>query len=294
MKSLCRSALLVLALLPALPAQQPFVLNDGTPLRVRLNRTVSSADAKVGETVDFDVLEDVLVNGAVAIQRGSKVLATVTEAQAKGLLGKSGKLHVGLDHARSVLGEKIPLRAIEKSDRGGGGLTDVAASIVTAPLLVFMRGKDITLPKGTEVTAYVHGEIRLDEARVRAHAAGSPAAPAASPPAAASAERPPAGSVPQPAPAQAGGAPPQPVPAADAAPSQPAAPAPAPRASAPPSGMTNADVIALKTVGFSDDLIVSKIKSSKCAFRLETNDLIELKKAGLSDRVIGAMMDKAQ
>ena len=58
--------------------------------------------------------------------------------------------------------------------------------------------------------------------------------------------------------------------------------------------MTNTDVLALKAAGFSDDLIVSKIKSSRCAFRLDTSDLIDLKKSGLSDRVIGAMMDKAQ
>ncbi len=43
-----------------------------------------------------------------------------------------------------------------------------------------------------------------------------------------------------------------------------------------------------------EDLIVSKIKSSKCAFRLDTKDMIELKSAGLSDHVIAAMMEKAQ
>ena len=166
-------ALLVLALSPSsLPAQQPFVLTDGTPLRVRLNRSVSSADAKVGEPVDFDVVEDILVNGAVVIQRGSKVLATVTEAQPKGLMGKAGKLNVSLDHARSVLGEKIALRAVKENERGGdsGNIATVATSIVTAPLLLFMKGKDVTIPKGTEVTAYVHGDIRLDEARIRAQA----------------------------------------------------------------------------------------------------------------------------
>ena len=279
-------ALLVLALPPSsLPAQQPFVLTDGTPLRVRLNRSVSSADAKVGEPVDFDVVEDILVNGAVVIQRGSKVLATVTDAQPKGLMGKAGKLNVSLDHARSVLGEKIALRAVKENERGGdsGNIATVATSIVTAPLLLFMKGKDVTIPKGTEVTAYVHGDIRLDEARIRAQAvnvsmAGETAD--AAPPA--------------PAAASTAAAPPQTAPAPAATPAPQTAAAPAPRASPPPSGMTNTDVLALKAAGFSDDLIVSKIKSSRCAFRLDTSDLIDLKKSGLSDRVIGAMMDKAQ
>jgi hypothetical protein len=31
-----------------------------------------------------------------------------------------------------------------------------------APLFLFMHGKDITIPKGTEVTAYINGDIPLD------------------------------------------------------------------------------------------------------------------------------------
>ena len=43
--------------LSAQPA--PFVLHDRTPDRMRLSRTLSSQDAQVSETVDFEVLDDV-------------------------------------------------------------------------------------------------------------------------------------------------------------------------------------------------------------------------------------------
>jgi hypothetical protein len=45
-------------LLPCLllAQQQPLVLHDGTPVRLRLNRNLSSADSTVGETADFEVL----------------------------------------------------------------------------------------------------------------------------------------------------------------------------------------------------------------------------------------------
>lgn len=285
MKPFCVTTLLVLTSLPVpLQAQSPFLLTDGTPVRVRLNRNLTSADAKVGDPVDFDVVEDIIVNGAVVIERGSRVLATVTDAAPKARMGKAGRLTVNIDHARSVLGEKIALRAVKENKAGedGGSTTavDVATSIVTAPLFLFMRGKDITIPKGTEVTAYVHGDVRLDEARIRAISSNSAATkePAVSPVAPAAASKPdlPAKTDSEPKSAA----------ASQAAP--PPAAAPAPR----PSGMTNADVLALREAGFSDDLIVAKIKSSRCAFRMETNDMIELKKAGLSDRVISAMMDK--
>src|SRR6478672_11234014 len=44
----------------------------------------------------------------------------------------------------------------------------VATSIVffpAAPLFLFMHGKDITIPKGTEITAYASGDTKLDQAK---------------------------------------------------------------------------------------------------------------------------------
>ena len=53
------------------------------PVKLRIGRTMSSADAKTSETVDFEVLEDVLVSGIVVITHGSTALATVAEAKPK-------------------------------------------------------------------------------------------------------------------------------------------------------------------------------------------------------------------
>jgi hypothetical protein len=44
----------------------------------------------------------------------------------------------------------------------------VATTIVffpAAPLFLFMKGKDITIPKGTEITAYINGDVPLDPKR---------------------------------------------------------------------------------------------------------------------------------
>jgi hypothetical protein len=56
------------------------------------------------------------------------------------------------------------------------------------------------------------------------------------------------------------------------------------------AGMTNADVIKLKEAGFGDELIIDKINSTPAAFNLELDDLVALRKAGMSDGVIQAMM----
>jgi len=146
-----------------------FGLDDGTPVRLRINRTISSEDAKVGDTVDFEVLDEVKSHDVVLIPRGGIALATITEAQSKRRMGRAGKLNVNIDSVKLVDGEKIALRAVKEVKGGShvGVMTGaiVATSIVffpAAPLFLFMKGKDITIPKGTEITAYVNGDVPLD------------------------------------------------------------------------------------------------------------------------------------
>src|ERR1035438_2004705 len=54
-------------------------LQDGTPVRLRLNRTVSSASVHVGETVDFEVTEPVIHQNYVVIPKGTVALGRVTK-----------------------------------------------------------------------------------------------------------------------------------------------------------------------------------------------------------------------
>ena len=55
-------------------------------------------------------------------------------------------------------------------------------------------------------------------------------------------------------------------------------------------GMTNADVLALKAAGLSDQIIIDKIRASRNAFSVETADLVALKTAGVADGIISAML----
>jgi len=149
-----------------------FVLEEGTPVRLRINRTISSADAHAGDTVDFEVLDDISVNGILVIPKGGLAFATVTEAQSKRRMARGGKLDINIDYVKLVSGEKAALRAVQDVKGGGhtGGMVGgmVATSLVffpAAPFFLFMHGKDITIPKGTEVTAYVNGDMKLDIAK---------------------------------------------------------------------------------------------------------------------------------
>jgi hypothetical protein len=170
---------LLMAFTLAASAQQPFVLHDGTPVRLKLGRNLSSHDAQTGETVDFEVLEDVSINDVLVVKRGSYANATVTAAQPKRRMGRGGKLDVNIDFVRLVNGDKAALRAVKDVKGGGhaGVMTGamVATAIVfwpAAPLFLLMHGKDITIPKGTEITAYINGEINLERSKFEVKSTG--------------------------------------------------------------------------------------------------------------------------
>jgi PEGA domain len=137
--------------------------------------------------LDFEVLEEVRVNGDLVVAKGGTAMGTVTQAEAKKRMARGGKLDITIDYVRLVDGEKAALRAVKDTKGGGhtGAMTAgiVATSLVVwpaAPFFLFMHGKDITIPKDTEITAYVNGDMPLDVARFQSGGAGlSPSAPPA-------------------------------------------------------------------------------------------------------------------
>lgn len=172
-------------IVPATAITRPaleFGLAEDTPVRLKLTRLMSSKDAKVDEKVDFEVLEDVKVGENIVIQRGGLAIATVTEARPRRRLGRSGKLNMNIDYVQLTTGDKVPLRAIKGGTGGTRTAAMTGAMVATgivffpaAPLFLFMKGKNIEIPKGTEITAYIAADTPLDPTRFVAKATTSQA-----------------------------------------------------------------------------------------------------------------------
>ena len=164
------------------PPQQS-VLPEGTLIRMRMNRTVSSANAQVGDNVDFETLDDVNLGEMVVIPKGSMAMATITEAVPKRRMARGGKLGMNIDYVRLPTGGKLALRGVQQGSGGGhtGAMTGaiVATSIVffpAAPFFLFMKGKDMTIPKGHEVTVYTNTDYDLPGVQAPAPPVAAPAA----------------------------------------------------------------------------------------------------------------------
>ena len=162
---------------PSDQAPKAIVLEDGTPVNLVLDENVSSSDAVTGQTIAFEAVDDILVNGFVVIPRGSTAWATVTDAQHKRRMGRAGHVDLNIDKVRLADGEKVLLRAVKNSEGGSNTGKMVGAMAVTASftlggsaLFLLAHGKDTTIPKGTNVTAFIQGNVTLDQSKFQRQA----------------------------------------------------------------------------------------------------------------------------
>ena len=163
-----RRFVLILMSLPFLTghflrAQTPRTMKvpDGTALRLALAETLSSATNEVDNPVHFEVLEDVKIAGVTAIPKGSTAVGHVVEAEPRKRMGRAGKLNFTLDHVKAPDDSNLRLRA--SSTRKGEDKTGtvIVGTVLLSPLFLIMRGKDITIPKGTEIPAYIDGDREI-------------------------------------------------------------------------------------------------------------------------------------
>jgi hypothetical protein len=157
---------------PAHTGAAAFSLANGTPIRVKLSKAISSATAHVGDAVELEVVEDVIVDGVTVLPTGSKVNGAIAEAEPKKRFGHGGKLAFSITSMTLADGEQVKVRCYQEAS----GSSNTSADAV----LPLSSGKDVAIPKDVEFTALVDGEARLKREgfeRPKSSPAISPATP---------------------------------------------------------------------------------------------------------------------
>ena len=138
---------------PAHTSGSAFALANNTPIRVKLSKTISSATAHVGDAVELEVVEDVVIEGVTVLPVGSKVSGVIAEAEPKKRFGHGGKLAFSVTSMALADGEQVKVRCYQEAS----GSSNTSADAV----LPLSSGKDVSIPKDVEFTVLVDGEARL-------------------------------------------------------------------------------------------------------------------------------------
>jgi hypothetical protein len=136
------------------------VLRAGTKVSGRTLAPLSSKTARQGQRFDVEIVEPVLVDGAVVVPAGVHAVGEVTRVVQKDVFGQSGKLEVRLLFVE-IGGARIRLDGFA-ADKGKG---NTAALVVGLPLVGFgagmISGKSAVLPVGTIVDGVVAQDLPL-------------------------------------------------------------------------------------------------------------------------------------
>ena len=160
------------------PAPKPksaggFTLPNGTPIRVKLNKTISSASAHVGDLLDLEVTEEIAIDGIPVIAKGAPAIGVVTDAEPKKRMGHGGKLGLSITSVRLNNNDKAPVRSFQEGTGSSGAALPLAS------------GKDVVFTQGREFIAYVDGDVRLNREAFQPNKNGAnltPAPPEQNPP----------------------------------------------------------------------------------------------------------------
>ena len=151
------------------PASSPTLLmKSGTPVKLQLAETISSAHAHSSDHLEFSVVKDVVIGGFTVIRAGALAKGSVVGVKGKRPLGIGGNVTVRLDSVVLANGQSMGLVA-HKEYKGRSrilrmGMEMAIAGAIywpSAPVFLLSRGRDSTVLKGAEVTAYTRDDSSL-------------------------------------------------------------------------------------------------------------------------------------
>ena len=147
-------SMLMLIMAIAMMAQKQVTIKGGTIVPLESTATVKAADVNVGQTVDFKVSRDVVVDGVVAIPRGWFGKGTVYEAKRSTAFGTKGRLGIKARSLTLPSGENISFASSDIYIQGQNR-TALSVVIFCFTLLPFPCGSKAVMPLGYEFDATV-------------------------------------------------------------------------------------------------------------------------------------------
>ena len=140
----------------AAPAKASAILADGTRIRIMVDEDVPRAP-RPAAPLKISVSENVSVNGRVIIAAGAPIMATLSIAPGRKLLGRGPRVLFSLESVRAIDGRQIRLR----SRVAGGPADQTRRPIDASGLSAGTVPEGILVTKGTEIYCYIDGDFSL-------------------------------------------------------------------------------------------------------------------------------------
>jgi len=130
-------------------------LKAGTQINVMLVNGLNSKLVSLGQTIEFQVVNDVVIDQKTVVLGGQKIQGIIVNSEKARGLGQEGKLDIQINQVLGVDGQTIPLTGI-LSKEGENRTTEavVIGALVFWPVLL-LKGKEAILPAGSRFIATI-------------------------------------------------------------------------------------------------------------------------------------------
>jgi hypothetical protein len=136
------------------------LLREGTQVALKFASELSSKTAHIGDTVEFQLDDDVKVGDSIVVAKGAHAVATVNDAKKSGMMGRPGELSVQIQYLL-VGSNHVRIRGTQGREGDSKTGAAVALTVIFGPVGLIKHGKNVIIPAGTPLTAYVDQDVWL-------------------------------------------------------------------------------------------------------------------------------------
>jgi hypothetical protein len=145
---------------PACTLNEGCLLKEGTEVPLKFVNSISSKTANEGDPVEFVLDDDLKAGDSIVVSKGAHALATVTTAKKAGMMGRPGDLAVQIQYL--VVGSnRVHIRGTKGREGDSKTGAAVALTVLFGPIGLIKHGKNVEIPAGSPLTAYVDQDIWL-------------------------------------------------------------------------------------------------------------------------------------
>jgi hypothetical protein len=145
---------------PDCSANNGCLLKEGVLVPLKFAADLNSKTAHEGDPVEFLLDDDLKVGTSIIVPKGAHAVATVTDAKKAGMMGKPGELSVQMQYLVSG-SNHVRIRGTKGREGDSKTGATVALTVLFGPIGLIKHGKNVDIPAGTALTAYVDQDIWL-------------------------------------------------------------------------------------------------------------------------------------
>jgi hypothetical protein len=143
--------------------QNGCLLKEGDQVALKFANDLTSKTAVGGDPVEFVLDDDLKVGAVIVVPKDAHAVATVSNAKKAGMLGKPGELNVQLQYL--VAGDnRIRIRGTKGREGESKTGATVALTVLFGPIGLIKHGRNVDIPAGTPLMAYVDQDTWLPPA----------------------------------------------------------------------------------------------------------------------------------